>query len=112
MNTGQIKTHTEAGAIVSRFTMRVTFKKEYRRANQSTGEIIANWTYRSDKVQADFLKQKRELSPLDALAWHYKAIRFKCEDCRVYDNSLPMPQSLIFHEANGTIILQKNRNEL
>jgi hypothetical protein len=112
MEQGQIKTHTAAGAVVSRYTMRVTFKAEYRRANQGTGEVISNWTYRSDKVQEDFRKQKRELTPLDALAWHYKAIRFKCEDCRVYDNSLTGAAALIFHEANGTVILQKNRNEL
>lgn len=108
----KIKAYTEAGAVVARYTMQVIFRKEFYGVNKSTGEIITRWTYRSDLVQAEYLKHKRELAPLDALAWKYKAIRARILECKVYDNSLPAPASLIFHEADGVVLLQKNRNEL
>lgn len=108
----KIKAFTAAGAVISRYTMHVKIKPEFQRVRESTGELINCWTYRSDLVQQHFKKLKREYKPLDALAWYYKSIKHRITECKVYDNSLPAPDCLIFHEANGIVIFQKNRNEL
>lgn len=105
------KSTTAAGKPVARWTMVVTFRKEYQRCNHATGEVIQSWTYRSDLVEQEFATKKNQTfaTPLHALAAKLYTIKNRCSEVKVYDNSLPPSQQLIYHELNGEEIFNRKR---
>lgn len=107
MEATKIKTHTEAGRVIARYTMFVEWKPECRRVNKATGEIKETYTYRDDDIQAYWKKKNKDFLPLDALAMYYKMIRNNVRKCVVYDNSRPKFENELYMEIDGEIIFNR-----
>lgn len=98
------KAYTRLGAVVARYTMRVCFKPEFQR--------IEYWTYRCDtegcKLTNDGIQFRHILDPLGLI---YKRDKHKYNHVKIFDNSKPVGQQLMFYQVGEKIVYhwtQKN----
>lgn len=102
------KLFTNQGKPVARFTMLCTWKNEYQKVNTATAEIYQKWTYRSDLVEAEYIKRGQQMAtPIDYIRAKYMAIRHRAIEIKIFDNALPVGEQLYFHQVNRNILLNK-----
>ena len=88
MNATKQTRQNRQGKPYAPFTLVVEFKPEYYRLNNSTGELITNWCYRSDIENRKLLQRTGTMftREIDALAYVLQKREHRFKNYALYDN--------------------------
>lgn len=101
-----MKTKTEKGKPVAKYSLLAEFKPEHQRANPETGEVKERWTYRSDLENEKYSNAHNgeafahELNVLGHIANRDKK---KYSRARLFANHKPKGEQLLAEWVNGKL---------